>query len=46
VQAIIKWPNDILLGDRKVGGLLLELSAENSVVNHASWASGSMQTST
>ena len=33
--ALIKWPNDILLGDKKVGGLLLELSAENSVVNHA-----------
>ncbi|MDD1666777.1 MAG: biotin--[acetyl-CoA-carboxylase] ligase [Methanomicrobiales archaeon] len=33
--ALIKWPNDILLGDRKVAGLLLELSAENSVVNHA-----------
>jgi BirA family biotin operon repressor/biotin-[acetyl-CoA-carboxylase] ligase len=33
--ALIKWPNDILLGDRKVGGLLLELSAENAVVNHA-----------
>ena len=32
--ALIKWPNDLLLGDRKVGGLLLELSAENSVVNH------------
>lgn len=33
--ALIKWPNDILIGDRKVAGLLLELSAENSVVNHA-----------
>jgi BirA family biotin operon repressor/biotin-[acetyl-CoA-carboxylase] ligase len=33
--ALIKWPNDILLGDRKVAGLLLELSAENAVVNHA-----------
>jgi len=32
--ALIKWPNDILLGERKVAGLLLELSAENSVVNH------------
>jgi BirA family biotin operon repressor/biotin-[acetyl-CoA-carboxylase] ligase len=33
--ALIKWPNDILRGDKKVGGLLLELSAENAVVNHA-----------
>jgi BirA family biotin operon repressor/biotin-[acetyl-CoA-carboxylase] ligase len=33
--ALIKWPNDILIGDRKVAGLLLELSAENAVVNHA-----------
>jgi BirA family biotin operon repressor/biotin-[acetyl-CoA-carboxylase] ligase len=32
--ALIKWPNDIFLGDKKVGGLLLELSAENAVVNH------------
>ncbi|MGE5831833.1 MAG: biotin--[acetyl-CoA-carboxylase] ligase, partial [Methanomicrobiales archaeon] len=33
--ALIKWPNDILLGDRKVAGLLLELSAENSEVKYA-----------
>ncbi|MDD1668367.1 MAG: biotin--[acetyl-CoA-carboxylase] ligase [Methanomicrobiales archaeon] len=33
--ALIKWPNDIFIGDRKVAGLLLELSAENSVVNYA-----------
>jgi BirA family biotin operon repressor/biotin-[acetyl-CoA-carboxylase] ligase len=33
--ALIKWPNDILIGDRKVAGLLLELSAENAVVNYA-----------
>jgi BirA family biotin operon repressor/biotin-[acetyl-CoA-carboxylase] ligase len=32
--ALIKWPNDILIGDRKAAGLLLELSAENAVVNH------------
>ena len=32
--ALIKWPNDIFIGERKVAGLLLELSAENAVVNH------------
>jgi BirA family biotin operon repressor/biotin-[acetyl-CoA-carboxylase] ligase len=30
--ALIKWPNDIYLGDKKVGGLLLELSAEADTV--------------
>ena len=33
--ALIKWPNDIFIGDKKVAGLLLELSAENAVVNYA-----------
>jgi BirA family biotin operon repressor/biotin-[acetyl-CoA-carboxylase] ligase len=32
--ALIKWPNDIFIGDKKVAGLLLELSAENAVVNY------------
>lgn len=30
---LIKWPNDILLGGRKVAGLLNELSAETDRVN-------------
>lgn len=34
VRPRIKWPNDILLQDRKVGGILLELSAEADRVNH------------
>lgn len=33
--ALIKWPNDIYLGDSKVAGLLLELSAEADRVHYA-----------
>jgi len=28
--AQLKWPNDILLGDRKLGGILIELRAESA----------------
>jgi BirA family biotin operon repressor/biotin-[acetyl-CoA-carboxylase] ligase len=31
--ALIKWPNDIYIGDKKVSGLLLELSAEADTVH-------------
>jgi BirA family biotin operon repressor/biotin-[acetyl-CoA-carboxylase] ligase len=34
VQAIIKWPNDIYLADKKVGGLLTEMSAEQDRIRH------------
>jgi BirA family biotin operon repressor/biotin-[acetyl-CoA-carboxylase] ligase len=32
--ALIKWPNDIFIGDKKVAGLLLELSAEADMIHH------------
>ena len=32
--ALIKWPNDIFIGNRKIAGLLLELSAEADSVHH------------
>lgn len=33
--ALIKWPNDIYIGDSKVAGLLLELSAEADQIHYA-----------
>jgi len=35
LEALIKWPNDILISDRKTGGILTELKAEMDKVNFA-----------
>lgn len=34
LNAGIKWPNDILIGGRKAGGLLTEMSAEQDRIRH------------
>ncbi len=38
--ALIKWPNDIFIGSKKVAGLLLELSAESDVVHYCLLSTG------
>ena len=34
VQANIKWPNDIIINNKKVAGILTELSAEIDRINY------------
>ncbi len=34
IGALIKWPNDIFIGNKKVAGLLLELAAEADTVHY------------
>ncbi|MFA5867924.1 MAG: biotin--[acetyl-CoA-carboxylase] ligase [Actinomycetota bacterium] len=34
VKAGIKWPNDILIGDKKLGGVLTEMTATMNVVDY------------
>jgi len=33
LEALVRWPNDILISDRKAGGILTELQAETDKVN-------------
>jgi BirA family biotin operon repressor/biotin-[acetyl-CoA-carboxylase] ligase len=33
IQCSLKWPNDILLGDKKIGGILCEANTETDRVN-------------
>jgi BirA family biotin operon repressor/biotin-[acetyl-CoA-carboxylase] ligase len=34
LQPVIKWPNDIVIGKKKVGGILTEMSSEIDCVNY------------
>jgi len=33
IKALIKWPNDILVQEKKVGGILTEMSVELDIIN-------------
>jgi BirA family biotin operon repressor/biotin-[acetyl-CoA-carboxylase] ligase len=34
-QAKIKWPNDIFVGDKKAGGILIENSIQGQIIQHS-----------
>jgi BirA family biotin operon repressor/biotin-[acetyl-CoA-carboxylase] ligase len=35
LRATLKWPNDVMINEKKVAGILLDLSAEAETVNYA-----------
>jgi BirA family biotin operon repressor/biotin-[acetyl-CoA-carboxylase] ligase len=35
LRATLKWPNDVMVKDKKVAGILLDLSAEAETINYA-----------
>lgn len=35
LDATLKWPNDVMVGGKKVAGILLDLSAEAETINYA-----------
>lgn len=35
IDVDLRWPNDIMLGDKKLGGILTELGTENGRITHA-----------
>lgn len=35
IEALIKWPNDIYVGDRKIAGILIENSVTSSHIDHS-----------
>jgi BirA family biotin operon repressor/biotin-[acetyl-CoA-carboxylase] ligase len=33
IAAVVKWPNDVLVGDRKIAGMLAEMAAETDRIH-------------
>ena len=38
--AFIKWPNDIMLGNKKIGGILTEVKSRDNIINFSSLGIG------